>query len=221
MASRSVSLSRLPWRLASSRTFTTPPPVSVSVRHTPSHLGTNRFHVTQRRFFAGHTPDRIPVSVSSLYSRVDKEPILAEIQRRREERGLSIDAVAVELGFTNVYTAQILMLQAPLPERMKETLKGLLGLDEETLSEMGRIPHRRYDEDVLQEPTIYRVHEALMHYADSIKLLINEKCGDGIMSAIDFNFEIEKIKGSKGEDRVKLVMDGKFLPFTEQVKEQK
>jgi len=79
----------------------------------------------------------------------------------------------------------------------------------------------RYDEDVLQEPTIYRVHEALMHYADSIKLLINEKCGDGIMSAIDFNFEIEKIKGSKGEDRVKLVMDGKFLPFTEQVKEQK
>jgi len=51
---------------------------------------------------------------------------------------------------------------------------------------------------------------------ETIKEIINEKCGDGIMSAIDFNLHVDLTKGSKGENRIILRMDGKFLPYSEQ-----
>ena len=46
----------------------------------------------------------------------------------------------------------------------------------------------------------------------TIKELIHEQFGDGIMSAIDFTMEIEKVHDPKG-DRVKVTMCGKFLPY--------
>jgi len=49
-------------------------------------------------------------------------------------------------------------------------------------------------------------------YRDTIKQIIHEKFGDGIMSAIDFSMHIEKVPDPKG-DRVKVTMNGKFLPY--------
>jgi cyanate lyase len=45
-----------------------------------------------------------------------------------------------------------------------------------------------------------------------MKAVIQEKFGDGIMSAIDFTLNIEKIEDVKG-DRVQVTMNGKFLPY--------
>jgi cyanate lyase len=44
------------------------------------------------------------------------------------------------------------------------------------------------------------------------KALIEEEFGDGIMSAIDFDFQMERVANPKG-DRVQFVMSGKFLPY--------
>lgn len=70
-----------------------------------------------------------------------------------------------------------------------------------------------------QDPILYRLYEALMVYGRPIKCLINEKVrgpltqfGDGIMSAIDFRGHVEKVEDPKG-DRVKITLDGKFLPY--------
>jgi hypothetical protein len=41
--------------------------------------------------------------------------------------------------------------------------------------------------------------------------LIEEEFGDGIMSAIDFDFAFERLPQPKG-DHVKITMSGKFLP---------
>lgn len=48
-------------------------------------------------------------------------------------------------------------------------------------------------------------------YGETIKELIHEAFGDGIMSAIDFSMDISRVADPKG-DRVQIVLNGKFLP---------
>jgi cyanate lyase len=62
------------------------------------------------------------------------------------------------------------------------------------------------------DPLIYRFYEIMQVYGMPIKAVIHEKFGDGIMSAIDFSLEIEKVEDPKG-DRVQVIMCGKFLPY--------
>ncbi|SAM00058.1 hypothetical protein [Absidia glauca] len=62
------------------------------------------------------------------------------------------------------------------------------------------------------DPVLYRLYEIVQVYGYPIKAVIHEKFGDGIMSAIDFTASVEKVEDPKG-DRVKLVLDGKFLPY--------
>ena len=59
---------------------------------------------------------------------------------------------------------------------------------------------------------IYRFYELVQTYGTTWKALIEEEFGDGIMSAIDFDMEIEREANPKG-DRVRITMSGKFLPY--------
>jgi cyanate lyase len=77
-------------------------------------------------------------------------------------------------------------------------------------------PMRSFDGEILKEPNVYRTYEAITHYGGAIKAIINEQCGDGIMSAIDFYLDVGTTKGVHGETRVVITMNGKFLPFIEQ-----
>jgi cyanate lyase len=78
------------------------------------------------------------------------------------------------------------------------------------------VPFRCYDPELQQEPFVYRLIEAINHYGDGLKLLANEKCGDGIISAIDFYVTMDQVKGTNGEDRLVVSLNGKFLPHIEQ-----
>src|SRR5690242_14361747 len=62
------------------------------------------------------------------------------------------------------------------------------------------------------DPLIYRFYELVMVNGPAWKALIEEEFGDGIMSAIDFDMNIERLPNPRG-DRVKITMSGKFLPF--------
>ena len=62
------------------------------------------------------------------------------------------------------------------------------------------------------DPLIYRFYELVMVNGPAWKALIEEEFGDGIMSAIDFDLEMERLPNPKG-DRVKITMSGKFLPY--------
>ena len=124
-----------------------------------------------------------------------------------------------ECRCTNVYAAQIVHLQAPVKDHHVPILQDLLeGTDFpiEFLHELRRCPMRTYDDDILDEPAIYRVLEAVRFNAESIKSLINEKLGDGIMSSVDMSISVDAIKGKKGEDRIKITFDGKFLSYSDQ-----
>ena len=89
----------------------------------------------------------------------------------------------------------------------------LLDLDPEVTEALQEIPLRgSLDSDVPTDPTIYRIHEITQVYGTTIKALIHEEFGDGIMSAINFKMDIEKVEDPEGE-RVRITYEGKFLPY--------
>ncbi|KAJ1639221.1 cyanate lyase C-terminal domain-containing protein [Pavlovales sp. CCMP2436] len=131
--------------------------------------------------------------------------------------GKSYDQLAGELGVTNTYAAQLLLGQAQLrPETRLKLEAAISGLDAADLFAMTACPMRSFDPAVLQEPLVYRFYEAITHYSRAIKLIVNEQCGDGIMSAIDFYLDVGTSTGVNGEKRVVVTMNGKFLPHIEQ-----
>ena len=87
-----------------------------------------------------------------------------------------------------------------------------LNLSDEVSIALQEYPNKTWDFTIPQDPVVYRFYEVVGVYGDTIKEIIGEKFGDGIMSAIDFSMDIEKEENPAG-DRVKITMNGKFLPY--------
>lgn len=148
---------------------------------------------------------------------MQKQDIVAKLLALKEASGKTYDQLAEALGLCNVYVAQLFRRQAQLKKDTEARLTKLVpGLNEDLLAEMRKPPVRSYDPAILQEPHVYRMTEVCAHYGEAILDVIHEQFGDGIMSAIDFKFSIQKVKGSAGEDRVLMTWNGKFLPHIEQ-----
>jgi cyanate lyase len=88
----------------------------------------------------------------------------------------------------------------------------LFGLSEPEARMLTEIPHRGTPMMPPTDPVIYRFYELVMVYGSTWKALIEEEFGDGIMSAIDFDMEMERLPDPKG-DRMKITMSGKFLSY--------
>ncbi|XP_042027623.1 cyanate hydratase-like [Salvia splendens] len=161
------------------------------------------------------SPKQLTMEAASLKAR-----IVSELQAVKRRSGKTYAQIADETGLTNVYVAQLLRRQAQLKPSTAPLLRAALpALTDDHLIEMLQPPLRSYDPNLIQDPTIYRLNEAVMHFGESIKEIINEDFGDGIMSAIDFYCSVDKVKGVDGKDRVVLTFDGKYLPHTEQLTE--
>ena len=155
------------------------------------------------------------------YTSVDATKTASRVERvlaAKAESNLSYDELANRLGVTNTYAAKLLLGQARLtPETAPKLAEAMPSLSAEDLTAMQTsYPMRAFDDEILKEPNVYRTYEAITHYGEAIKLLINEQCGDGIMSAIDFYCDVGTTRGKFGERRVVITFNGKFLPFIEQ-----
>ena len=155
------------------------------------------------------------------YSSVNPTQIAERVSRvltAKSNAHLSYDDLATSLGVTNTYAAQLLLGQAKLSpttaHKLKQTLPTISDIDLESMQH--DFPMRSFDEDILKEPNVYRTYEAITHNGEAIKAIINEQCGDGIMSAIDFYLDVGTTTGKHGEKRVVITFNGKFLPFIEQ-----
>ncbi|VAH86984.1 unnamed protein product [Triticum turgidum subsp. durum] len=141
-----------------------------------------------------------------------------KLMAAKAKSGKSFSDIGAETGLTNVYVAQLLRRQAQLKPDTAAALRAAIpALTEDLVELMMQPPFRSYNPKMVHEPAIYRLNEAIMHFGESIKAIINEDFGDGIMSAIDFYCTVDKVKGADGKDRVVLTFDGKYLPHTEQV----
>lgn len=117
------------------------------------------------------------------------------------------------IGLSKEWTTAALMGQMTLSSEQAETISGMLELPAEAIEMLQVVPYKgSLPTAVPTDPLIYRFYELVNVYGTSIKELIHEEFGDGIMSAIDFSMDITREPNPNG-DRVNIVMSGKFLPY--------
>ena len=135
---------------------------------------------------------------------LERPEALALIRALRKTKNMSIDDVAAKIGKTNVWVGALFSGQAMMTQPTAGALAGLLGCSVTDLATLTECPERNSD------PFLYRLHEMMDVYGDSLRILTNEHFGDGILSAIDLKLSFER----RGE-RAVIVMDAKFLPYKE------
>jgi cyanate lyase len=130
----------------------------------------------------------------------------------KKNKALSFDDLEQILGRDEVWIAAVFYQQAAMSEAEAKLLVEALGLESSYIEQLTAYPIKGLGPVVPTDPFVYRFYEIIQVYGLPIKSVVQEKFGDGIMSAIDFTMEIEKEVDPKG-DRVKLTMSGKFLPY--------
>lgn len=153
--------------------------------------------------------------ITSLMSKVEMTEHIMAAKFLQKKTWKEISAAA---GMSEVFVVSACLGQNTLPEEAAAKVSTFLELgnrakDVETALQLP--PKKAQEaETVSKDPLIYRFHEIIYIYGDTIKELIHEEFGDGIMSAIDFDMGIERIESPKG-DRVKVSMTGKFLGYNQ------
>jgi cyanate lyase len=130
----------------------------------------------------------------------------------KDGRGLRWADLAEAVGRSLVWTTSALLGQQRMaPEEARRAVEAL-GLGADVEAALTRSPLKgSLDGPVPVDPLIYRFHEVTQVYGTTLKALIYEEFGEGIMSAIDFEMTIERREDPKG-DRVVVTYNGKFLP---------
>jgi cyanate lyase len=134
--------------------------------------------------------------------------VLAAKQRsgvRWAELGKAIDR-------STEWTTAALLGQHPLTAEQAATLGDLLGLEAPVVEALTLPPVRGAANVDTSEPLVYRLQEVVQVYGRTISELVREEFGDGIVSAIDFEMALERVADPKG-DRVRITLNGKFLPY--------
>ncbi len=120
--------------------------------------------------------------------------------------------IAETLDRSLVWSTSAVLGQQPLDAEQARAVGRLLQLDDEVVTALQLPPVRGAAMVDTTEPVVYRLQEMVQVYGSTLAELIREEFGDGIMSAIDFELSLERREDPKG-DRVRLVLDGKFLPY--------
>ena len=144
---------------------------------------------------------------------MNREEATKRILEAKKEKGLTFEAIARKVGKHKVWTTAALLGQHPMSSEEADAVVDLLALGPEVSQALQEIPMRgSLESDVPTDPTIYRIHEITQVYGTTIKALIHEEFGDGIMSAINFHMNLERVENPEG-DRVRITYEGKFLPY--------
>ena len=126
--------------------------------------------------------------------------------------GLGWEDIASKVGLAPVFLTSACLGMNSLKPEFADKVCEVLGLPAEVSTALQAFPHKSWDKAIPTDPVIYRWYEIVGVYGDTIKELIHEKFGDGIMSAIDFSMHIDKEENPAG-DRVVVTLNGKFLPY--------
>ncbi len=144
---------------------------------------------------------------------MDRKECTDAILAAKASAGLTFAELAEKVGRHEVWTTAAILGQAQMDSAEAQALAELLELGPEVTATLQQHPMRGSLEDpVPVDPLLYRFHEITQVYGTTIKALIHEKFGEGIMSAIDFELAVDRIEDPKG-DRVKVTYNGKFLPY--------
>jgi cyanate lyase len=144
---------------------------------------------------------------------MNRNDVTEKIIATKVSKGLQWADVAMKVGQSKEWTTAACLGQMTLNGEQAKVLGDIFGLTEEEQKWLKVVPYKgSLATQVPTDPLIYRLYEIVSVYGTTVKELIHEEFGDGIMSAIDFSMDITRSPDPKG-DRVSVVMSGKFLPY--------
>ncbi|USI26229.1 cyanase [Alteromonas macleodii] len=135
------------------------------------------------------------------------------IQSAKILKGIKWSQIAEVVGQSKEWSTAACLGQMAMTRQQAEAVGELLELTDEAIAWLQIVPYKgSLPTEVPTDPLIYRWYELVSVYGTTLKELIHEEFGDGIMSAIDFSMDLQRENDPKG-DRVSVVMSGKFLPY--------
>ena len=144
---------------------------------------------------------------------MDRTDVTKKIVSVKVRKGMKWDAIARKIGESKEWVTAALLGQMQMTKKQAETAGKLFSLTDEEIAWLQIVPYKgSLPTAVPTDPLIYRWYEIVNVYGTTIKELIHEEFGDGIMSAIDFKMDLQRELDPKG-DRVSITMSGKFLPY--------
>ncbi|GLW04764.1 cyanase [Streptomyces lavendulae] len=142
-----------------------------------------------------------------------RQTLAAKAVDAKIRKDLSWQRVADASGLSVAFTTAAVLGQHPLPEQSAKAVAELLGLDDDAVMLLQTIPVRgSIPGGIPTDPTIYRFYEMLQVYGTTLKALVHEQLGDGIVSAINFKLDVKKVADPDGGERAVITLDGKYLP---------
>ena len=146
----------------------------------------------------------------------NREELTEKIRWIKRSKGLSWKEIAQAAGTGSpIMTTAALLGQMKLTDEEAGRVAQLFDLSDNEIALLTEVPYRGSLPSLPpSDPLIYRFYELVQVYGTTLKALIEEEFGDGIMSAIDFDMVLERLGDPKG-DRVKITMSGKFLQYKE------
>jgi cyanate lyase len=146
---------------------------------------------------------------------MDKSTMTRALLDAKKTKGLTWEALAQAVGLSEMGVASACYGENSMTAATADLLCSALEVGNEVREALVAFPTKGNSlngQIVPTDPLLYRFYEILCVYGTSLKDVIQEKCGDGIMSAIDFTIDVEKKPDPKG-DRVVVTMNGKFLAY--------
>jgi cyanate lyase len=144
---------------------------------------------------------------------MNRNDVTEKIITAKVSKGLKWEDVAAQVGLSKEWVTAGCLGQMTFDAAQAKTIGAIFGLNEEEQKWLQVVPYKgSLGTAVPTDPLIYRWYEIVNVYGATIKELIHEEFGDGIMSAIDFKMDITREADPKG-DRVNVVLSGKFLPY--------
>lgn len=143
---------------------------------------------------------------------MNKLTMTEALMAAKAAKGVSWEEAGAATGLSPVWLASACLGMNSAQPDAALAIAEYFGLDQSVATALEAYPTKIWDQAVPTDPLIYRLYEVVGVYGETLKQVIQEKFGDGIMSAIDFSMEVDKEENPKG-DRVILTLNGKFLPY--------
>jgi cyanate lyase len=144
---------------------------------------------------------------------MNRNDITEKIITAKVSKGITWESVARQVGQSKEWTTALCLGQMTATAAQAQVLSEIFSLTSEEQKWLQVVPYKgSRSTSVPTDPLIYRWYEIVNVYGTTIKELIHEEFGDGIMSAIDFSMDMRRETDPKG-DRVNVVLSGKFLPY--------
>jgi cyanate lyase len=142
-----------------------------------------------------------------------RQALTEAIVDAKARKNLSFEEINQGTGLSIAFVTAALLGQHPLPAEAAQIVAERLGLGDDATRLLQAIPVRgSIPGGVPTDPTIYRFYEMVHIYGSTLKALVHEKFGDGIISAINFRLDIKKVEDPEGGHRAVITLDGKYLP---------